>query len=166
MGKGKSLLSKTSKPKKKLDKYAETSITKNEYKFSLKDTVVYLGLVDEYKGLECVIIKKSRRKIIEYYKVKFLDDEELGDVAGGFLRTAEEYEELLLDQENNSNEEDSTSNMSDVELKIIEAGLNPMKNKKSCMNQQLFYQRSCEQCHYENVCTYWKKYMYDKVKFD
>jgi len=162
---GKSLLSKTSKPKK-VNKYSEVSTTKNEYKFNLKDKVVYLGLVDEYKGLECIIIKKSRRKIIEYYKVKFEDGEELGDVAGGFLRTKEEYEDLLLDQENNSNEEDSTSNMSDVELKIIESGLIAMKNKKSCMCQILFYQRSCEQCHYENVCIYWKKGMYDKVKFD
>lgn len=159
---GKSLLSQTSKPKKKIDKYSEISSIKSDYKFSLKDTVIYLGLVVEYKGLTCIITKKNKRKTTEYYRIKFVDGEELNGVAGGFLKTLEEYELCVLDQD----KEDTQGDMSEIELEIISKGLEPMRNKKSCHNQLLYYQRSCEQCNHEPVCIYWKKYKYDKVKFE
>lgn len=158
----KSLLKQTSKKPKK-DKYSEISDIKKEYTYALNAEVIYLGLVEDYKTLSCSVVKRSRRKNTEYYNVKFSDGEELDSIANGFLKTPEEYEQYLLDQENNS---EDNHDISDMERKIIESGKIPMKNFRSCHNQLLFYQRSCEQCHHEPVCIYHKKYMYDKVKFD
>jgi hypothetical protein len=156
-------LAPRTKPKKQ-DKYDETSKVKREYKFEVSDKhLVYNGILDEYKGKTCVVVKRSRRHINEYYRVKFEDGEET-DTSVNFLMGVEEYEQWLLDQDSESNGDD-LNDVSEIEMKIIESGLIPMKNEKSCHNQILFYQHSCDKCDKESTCIYWKKYKYDKVKF-
>jgi len=54
----KSLLSQTSSKPKKENKYGEVSSIVKEYEFSIDDRVVFLGLVSDYRGLECVIVKR------------------------------------------------------------------------------------------------------------
>jgi len=165
MAKGKSInLTPRDKPKKKQDKYSETSDIKKEYKFNLKDTVIYLGLLEEYKGNECIIIKRSRRNINEYYRVKFEDKVET-DTPMGFLKTLEEYELWLSDQEK-ENDDDNQEGMSDVEKQILEKGLTPFKNRLSCYLQVALFEHRCHECGYEDRCIYIKKYKYDKVKFN
>ena len=160
----KSLLNQTSSKSKKQDKYSEISDIKKEFKFPMEGKAIFVGLPEEYRYLECTIIKRSNRKSTEYYKIKFDNDNELEGISGGFLKTLEEYE-LLLEQSENKCEDDM-NDISDVERKILETGLIPMKNEKSCHNQEMLYHRSCEQCGYEPVCIYWKKWQYDKIKFN
>lgn len=160
----KSLLKQTSKKPKKEDKYKEISDIKKGHKFNVENKVVFVGLVTAYRGQECIVTKINTRKDVDYYKVKFDDDMELKDITVGFLKAPEEYEQWLLDQGNNSNEDNH--NISDMERKILEAGLIPMLNEKSCMHQMMLYHRDCPSCSYEPTCVYHKKYLYDKIKFN
>ena len=168
MAKGsKSLLSQTSSKSKKVDKYKETSEpTKFKYAFEVGETIIYKGIIDEYRNTVAVITKRSHKNQNEYYSIKFaLDDSELKDINGNILKNLEDHEAELANDENNETQEDGINNLSELEQQIIDKGLIPMKNFKSCQNPILFYQKSCEQCLKEPICIYWKKYLYDKVKF-
>lgn len=158
--KSKSLLGQTS-TKKKENKYSEVSPTKREYKYSPKEEVIYLGLNNDYKGLPCTIIKKSRAKSTEYYNVRFEDNEELNSVSCGFLKTPEEYEQWLSDQENE--EMDIRNNMSEVELEMIKAGLISHKNYLACLSPIVYSEMRCFECGYETRCVYRKKHDYKKL---
>jgi len=150
-------LSPRDKPKsKKPDKYSEHYSTKREYTYNLNDRVVYLGAIGNYHGSYCNIIKRSRIKNLEHYKVRFDNDEELPDITSGFLRSSlEEYE---LEKENN-NENEAT----EEELKILEKGLIPHKNLKSCLSPIIYYQRRCHECVFEDRCIYINKYKYKVI---
>ena len=167
MAKGsKSLLSQTSSKSKKVDKYKETSEpTKFKYAFEVGETIIYKGIIDEYRNTVAVITKRSHKNQNEYYSIKFaLDDSELKDINGNILKNLEDHEAELANEENNETQEDGINDLSELEKQIIDKGLIPMKNFKSCQNPILFYQKSCEQCLKEPICIYWKKYLYDKVK--
>ena len=167
MAKGsKSLLSQTSSKSKKVDKYKETSEpTKFKYAFEVGETIIYKGIIDEYRNTVAVITKRSHKNQNEYYCIKFsLDDSELKDINGNILKNLEDHEAELANEENNETQEDGINDLSELEKQIIDKGLIPMKNFKSCQNPILFYQKSCEQCLKEPICIYWKKYLYDKVK--
>ena len=156
----KSLLSQTSKPKK-VNKYSESvKSTKGVYEFSVKQEVVYLGNIGDYQRSFCIITKKSKRHTSEYYGIKFEDGNEI-DVSGSFLKTLEGFEEWLLEQD----KDDAEREMSAVEIQILEAGLEPYKNEKSCFNQYALYERRCHECCYESRCIFRNKYQYDKIKF-
>lgn len=160
MAKSKSLLNQTSK--KKEDKYREISDIKKEYKFDVGNTVIYLGLLNEYKGAKCEINKKSRRKNMEHYKVKF-EDGEIADTSVGFLKTPEEHEEYLLEQENN-NEDINDDNMSEFELELISKGIRSHKNHKACLSPLDYYHRECTgTCTYKDKCVYRNKSKYKKL---
>jgi len=170
MAKGKSInLTPRTKPKKE-DKYSEKVSVKREYKHNIGDSVIYLGLLDEYRNTIAIITKRSKKHISEYYCIKFsIDDEIVKDVAGGVLQSLEEYElNLANEEEKNSNidKEDEQDDLSEEELKILENGLIPMKNKKSCYNQLKLYHRACPECGYVDTCIYRYKYKYDKVNFN
>jgi len=162
----KSLLSQTSSKSKKVDKYKETSEpTKFKYAFEVGETIIYKGIIDEYRNTVAVITKRSHKNQNEYYSIKFaLDDSELKDINGNILKNLEDHEAELANDENNETQEDGINDLSELEKQIIDKGLIPMKNFKSCQNPILFYQKSCEQCLKEPICIYWKKYLYDKVK--
>ena len=167
MAKGsKSLLSQTSKSKK-VDKYKETSEpTKFKYAFEVGETIIYKGIIDEYRNTIAVITKRSHKNQNEYYCIKFsLDDSELKDINGNIWKNLDDHEAELALDENNETQEDGINDLSELEKQIIDKGLIPMKNFKSCQNPILFYQKSCEQCLKEPICIYCKKYLYDKVKF-
>ena len=164
IAKGKINLNPRAPKAKKEDKYSELSDIKKAPKFNAEDKVIFVGLIVKYRGQECTIVKRSIRKDVHYYKIKFDDDYELKDITSGLLKTHEEYEKWLLDQENGN--EDNQDEISDIERKIIEAGLVPMRNFKSCHNQMKLKARACNLCHHEEVCIYHKKYQYDKVKFE
>ena len=70
------MLSQTSKPKK-VNKYSEVSrkSKKEEYKFGLRENVIYVGgLYEEKSGLNCVVVSRSQsRNGKQYYKVEFED---------------------------------------------------------------------------------------------
>jgi len=149
---------------KKEDKYSELSDIKKAPKFNAEDKVIFVGLIVKYRGKECIIVKRSIRKDVHYYKIKFDDDYELKDITSGLLKTHEEYEKWLLDQE--SGNEDNQEEISEVEKAIVEKGLTPMRNRLSCYNQEELYHRNCTGCCYEPTCIYWKKYQYDKVNFN
>ena len=155
------------KPKsKKQDKYAETNYsTKNEYTHNVDGTAFYLGLLEEYKGKECVIVKRSRRKQNEYYRVKFEDGEET-DTSIGFLKTSEEYEQWLLDQEDEDSE-DNTSDMSEFELELNKQGIASYGNYVTCLSPIELYERRCgDECGYRLRCVYRNKGNYKKFKFN
>ena len=162
----KSLLSQISSKSKKVDKYKETSEpTKFKYTFEVGETIIYKGIIDEYRNTVAVITKRSHKNQNEYYCIKFsLDDSELKDINGNILKNLEDHEAELALDENNETQEDGINDLSELEKQIIDKGLIPMKNFKSCQNPILFYQKSCEQCLKEPICIYWKKYLYDKVK--
>jgi len=168
-----SLTPRESKKSKKQDKYSESSKTKREYAHDLKDEVVYLGIVEEYKNTLATIIKRSRNHLSEYYSIKFsLDEEILDNIAGGVLISLENYEaELAMEKEKeeknntNSQEDDNQNDMSEEEKKIIDKGLEPYRNKSSCYNPVFFYERRCEQCSYELRCIYTNKHKYNKNKY-
>jgi len=163
----KSLLSQTSSKPKKVDKYKETSEpTKFKYAFDVGSDAIYRGIIEEYRNTLCTITKRSHKNQTEYYCIKFsLDDSELKDINGNILQSLEKFEAELANEENNETQEDGINDLSELEKQIIDKGLIPMKNFKSCQNPILFYQKSCEQCLKEPICIYWKKYLYDKVKF-
>ena len=152
------------KPKsKKPDKYDDSPL--NEYKFEPKDKVIYVKTLNKYNGLECTIVKRSKRKSTQYYHVEFDNGEKLEGVSSGFLRTLEEYE-LELERAKNKTEDNNEDNATEEELKILNAGLIPMKNLRSCHNQDALYHRGCTECGYESVCIYEKKYKYNEVNFN
>jgi len=164
VAKGKINLTPRATKQKKEDKYSELSDIKKIPKFNAEDKVVFVGLIVKYRGQECTIVKRSVRKDVYYYKIKFEDDYELKDITVGLLKTHEEYEQWLLDQENGN--EDNQDEISEVERAILEKGLVPMRNKFACNNQEMLYDRDCTNCCYEPTCIYHKKYQYDKVKFE
>jgi len=160
-GKGINLTPREKKPKK--DKYSELSDIKPEFKFEASDSIklIYLGLLDEYKGSECIVIKNSRRKNIEYYRVKFDDDFE-ADTSMGFLRTLEEYKQLVLDQE----KANAPKEKSAIEIEMIKNGIEPHLNSETCLSPLTFYHRGCSSdCTYEERCIYRNKYDYSVIKF-
>jgi len=163
IAKGKSLLSQTSSKPKKQDKYDETSSIVKEYEFNIDDRVIFLGLVSDYRGLECTIIKRNmKKKTTDYYIVKFDDGKIIESVVYGFLRTPEQYE---LELSQNENESEDNVEMSDEELKVIENGYVPYKNRLSCYSQLDFYHRNCGECTHRHQCIYRFKGIYDKIKF-
>ena len=164
IAKGKINLNPRTPKAKKEDKYSELSEIKKIPKFNAEDKVIFVGLIVKYRGQECTIVKRSIRKDVYYYKIKFDDDYELKDITSGFLKTIEEYEQWLLDQENGN--EDNQEEISDIEKAILEKGLTPMRNRFACNNQEMLYHRDCPNCCYEQTCIYHKKYQYDKVKFE
>lgn len=164
IAKGKINLTPRAPKAKKENKYSELSDIKKVPKFNAEDKVMFVGLIVKYKGQECTIIKRSIRKDVDYYKIKFDDDYELKDITSGLLKTHEEYEKWRLDQENGN--ENDQEEISDIEKVILEKGLTPMRNRLSCYNQEELYHRNCTGCCYEPTCIYWKKYQYDKVNFN
>jgi len=149
------------KPKKQ-DKYSEISDIKKEFKFPIKSKAIYVGMTTNYKGLESTIIKHSRRKNNDYYKIEFDDGEQLDSISSVYLRTLEEYELELSQTENKS--EDNIE-ISDEEIKVIENGYVPYKNRLSCYSQLDYYHRNCGGCTHRNQCIYRFKGIYDKIKF-
>lgn len=157
------------KSKKKKDKYPESSNIKKEYKFQKNQEVIYKGLIDEYKNTLAIIInhKQSRNHLSEHYSIKFaIDNEVINDVSGSMLISLEDYE-LELELENNKGnelecQEDNQNDLSDLEKQIIAKGLVPYRNRLSCFNPILHYERRCEQCGYQDRCVYRKKEKYDK----
>lgn|GEM_PF-3572672 len=168
MAKGKSLLNQvSSKKSKKENKYSEVSSIKTEYKFSLQDKVVYVGLLEEFRDLVCTIIKRSRRKITDYYKVKFDDGEELDSISGVFLKTIEEYELEVEQLENNdSDNENSSNDMSEFEMELNRQGKTSYQNYVACLSPIYYYQMSCVECNFHNRCVYKNKGDYKKLKFN
>ena len=164
IAKGKINLTPRATKQKKEDKYSELSDIKKIPKFNAEDKVIFVGLIVKYRGQECTIVKRSLRKDVHYYKIRFEDDYELKDITSGLLKTHEEYKQWLSDQENGI--EDSQEEISDIERAILEKGLTPMRNRLSCYNQEELYHRNCTGCCYEPTCIYWKKYQYDKVNFN
>jgi DNA-binding TFAR19-related protein (PDSD5 family) len=171
MAKSINLKTRESKKSKSQDKYSEKIKTKREYKFHVNQEVIYKGLIEEYRNTLATIVnhKQSRNHSVEYYSIKFaLDDEIINDVSGNMLISLENYElELAKEEEkNNSNnqDEDSQNIVSDLEKEIIAKGLEPYRNRLSCFNPILYYERHCEQCGYQDRCVYRKKGKYDKIK--
>lgn len=150
------------KPKKKQDKYSEISDIKKEFKFPMKSKVIYVGMTTIYRGLEATVIKPSRRKNNDYYKIEFDDGEQLDSISSVYLRTLEEYE---LELEQNENKLDDDIEISDEELKVIENGYVPYKNRLSCYSQLDYYHRNCGGCTHRHQCIYRFKGIYDKIKF-
>lgn len=158
---GKSLLSQTpTKSKKNQDKYSEIPI--NEYKYDIENKMIYTGLISEYYGQECKIVKRRQRKSVNYYKVIFNDNEDEIEVTEWLLKTNDEY---LLDLEKEANKE-KNYDISEEERKIIDQGLEPYKNRFACLNTDMLYKHNCPECGYENRCIYHKKYQYNKVNFN
>ena len=164
IAKGKGINLTPREPKKE-DKYKETSDIKNEYKFSIESKGIYIGFNEEHRGQECTIIKRSTRKNTHYYMIKFDDNEELKDITNVFLKTFEEYEQWLLDQENDNENENDTEDISEIERKVLEAGLIPYHNSKSCLSPIVYTEMRCNECNYESRCIYHSKHNYKKVKF-
>jgi len=159
MAKEKSInLTPRTKPKKE-DKYSEKASVKREYKHALKSRVVYVGLLDDYSGLECETVKRSRRKITEFYTIKFDDEEIISDISGNFLMTPEEYQLYLLDTNNENNQNDLT----EFEIELMKQGLESYKNYVQCLSPRHWYQMACDRCGYEGRCVCRKKYKYKKI---
>lgn len=164
MAKGKSV-NLTPREKKKQDKYSEINPTKQEYRFKPTDKVFYVGLLDEYSGQECEIVKRSRRKITEFYVIKFNDEEIVTDISGNFLMTPEEYEDYLFEQENDS-EESAKNDLSEYEIELNKQGIESHKNYVQCLVPTLYYTHNCTECTEEKKCVYRNKYKYGKIKFN
>ncbi|OHD22844.1 MAG: hypothetical protein A2Y34_04455 [Spirochaetes bacterium GWC1_27_15] len=161
---GKSLLNKQSSAKpRKQDKYSELNGTKQEYRFKPTDKAIYVGLLDEYSGLECEIVKRSRRKITEYYTIKFSNEEIISDISGNFLMNHEEYE-LFLENKNKENNEDNLDDISEYELELMKLGIESHKNYVQCLVPTLFVNYACDRCNEKVRCVYKRKYQYDKLK--
>ena len=107
MAKSINLTPRDTPKKKKHDKYSEISDIKNKPpkpKFSVLDKVVYVGLIDEYRGLEGTITKINRKIITHYYTLKFDNDEEIDSIVDVYLKIPEEYELSLLNQDKDNGE--------------------------------------------------------------
>jgi len=166
--KSKSLLSQTSKPKKQ-DKYKETSEpSKFKYSFDIGENIIYKGIIDEYRNTIAVITKRSHKNQNEYYCIKFsLDDSELKDINGNILKNLEEYEsELASEEVNDINQEDDMGDLSIEEIKVIQEGYSPYKNRLSCFSPIDFLKKNClNECTHRYQCIYRFKGKYDKIKF-
>jgi len=146
------------KPKsKKPDKYSELPL--NEYKFELKGKAVFVQSLNKYNGLECTIVKRNKRKSTHYYVVEFNDGEKLEGISSGFLKTLEEYEREL-ERAKNKAEDNNEEEATEEELKILDAGKIPYKNKRSCLSPIVHYEMRCHECGYEDRCIYINKYNY------
>ena len=120
-------------------------------------------MVSDYRGLECIIVKRvMKKKTTDYYSVAFDDGKIIESVVYGFLRTPEQYE---LELSQNENESEDNVEMSDEELKVIENGYVPYKNRLSCYSQLDYYHRNCGGCTHRHQCIYRFKGIYDKIKF-
>jgi len=165
IAKGKSLLSQTSTKPKKQDKYDETSSIVKDYEFNEGDRVVFLGLVSDYRGLECTITKRTmKKKTTDYYVVKFDDGKIIESVVYGFLRTPEQYELELEEQKNK--DEDDHSDLPEIELEMIKNGIESHKNYHSCLSPLNFHYMDCDSCGYKSKCVYENKFDYKKAKFN
>ena len=170
IAKGKiNLTPRAPKQKKEQDKYSEIpNKTKREYLHEINDQVIYLGIIDIYKNTLATIIKRSKKHISEYYSIKFaIDDEIVNDIAGGVLISLEEYELKLAKEEDNeeSNQEDDID-LSDEEIKVIQEGYSPYKNRLSCFSPIDFLKKNClNECTHRHQCIYRFKGKYDKIKF-
>lgn len=164
----KSLLNKTSKKPKKENKYSEMSPpTKKEYKFEVTDKVklIYQGTLHDYKNQTCIVVKKSTRNQNQYYKVKF-DDGEIAETSVAFLKTTEEYQQWLLDQENRNNEDDQNS-MSEFEIELMKRGIESHKNYNACLSPLILVQQmQCDKCCYFSRCVYKNKGNYKRFRFN
>ena len=161
----KSLLSQTSSKSKKVDKYNEVSSIVKEYEFSIDDRVIFLGLVSDYRGLECKIIKRTmKKKTTDYYSVKFDDGNVIESVVYGFLRTPEQYE-LEIEEQKNKNEDDH-SDLPEIELEMIKNGIESHKNYHACLSPLNFHYMDCDSCTYKSKCVYENKFDYKKAKFN
>jgi len=164
MAKGKSLLSQTSTKSKKENKYEVSSIVK-EYEFNIDDRVVFLGLVSDYRGLECTIVKRTmKKKTTDYYSVKFDDGKIIESVVYGFLRTPEQHE-LELEEQRNKNEDDH-SDLPEIELEMIRNGIESHRNYHACLSPLNFHYMDCDSCTYKSKCVYENKFDYKKAKFN
>ena len=162
-GKGINLTPRAPKQKKE-DKYSELSDIKKVPKFNVEDKVVFVGLIVKYRGQECTIVKRSLRKDVHYYKIRFEDDYELKDITSGLLKTIEEYEQWLLDQENGI--EDNHSDLPEIELEMIKNGIESHKNYHSCLSPLNFHYMDCISCTYKSKCVYENKFDYKKTKYN
>jgi len=161
-------LTPRNKTTKQEDKYKETSESKFKYAHNVGDNIIYKGIIEEYYNTLATITKRSHKNQNEYYTIKFsLDDVMKKDIGGGILQSLEEYEAELVNGDENivKDQEEDQNDISDVERKILEAGLIPYKNKKSCYHQVALCEHRCHTCGYEDRCIYHKKYKYNKVKF-
>lgn len=158
----KSLLNQTSKKSKKENKYSETSDIKKEYKFDINDNVFYLGYKTDFRNLECSIVKRSTKKGVHHYTIKFEErEEELDSVIVDFLKTPEEYEIYLLEQEQGS---DNQENLSEMEFEMIKNGIESYKNYDQCLSPMDFYKRNCSDgCTYSSRCVYIGKFKYKNL---
>ena len=163
MAKGKGINLTPREQKKKPDKYSEISDIKNKSKFEVSDQkLIFIGLSQDYRGLECKIIKRNKRKDVDYYRVKFDDSNEIGDITDNFLKTFEEYELWLLEQDK-ANNENKQSDMSEFEIELNKQGIDSYHNYVQCLSPIIFYERKCTECGYEKRCVYGEKYKYKKL---
>lgn len=168
LAKGKiNLTPREKKPKKQEDKYGEVNESKFKYTYDIGQDIIYKGIIEEYHNTLATIMKRTHKNQNTYYTIKFaLDDVEKKDINGTIIQSLEEYELSLVKEEERDIQDDELSDVSEIERKILEAGLIPMKNKFSCNNQMMLYHRNCPECCYEPTCIYHKKFQYDKVKFN
>lgn len=156
----KSLLSKTSKPKKPKSQ-TKKAVKNTEYTYEVGDIVVYLGSVieSEHKQ-ECKIVGRSRTHIQCSYKIEFSSGEIL-ECIPDVLIFVSDFEDQLAEAEEHK---DDTGEMSEEEMKVIANGYEPYRNKYSCYNQIAYYERRCESCtNHVNQCIYVNKYKYKKL---
>lgn len=163
MAKGKSLLNQTPTKPKKQNKYSEISDIKKEYKFDLKDRVVFLGISSEYRGLECTIVKRNiKKKTTDYYNVQFDDGKIIESVVSGFLKTIEEYE---LEKETIANNNaEIKNNLSEFEIELNKQGIESYHNYAQCLDSPTIVEMRCNECGFEDRCVYRDKYNYNKFR--
>ena len=165
IAKGKSLLSQTSSKPKKVDKYKEVSSIVKEYEFNIDDRVVFLGLVSDYRGLECIIVKRTmKKKTTDQYAVMSSDGNVIEFAAYGFLIPPEQYE-LELEEQKNKNEAEH-SELPGIELEMIKNGIESHKNYHSCLSPLNFHYMDCDSCTYKSKCVYENKFDYKKAKYN
>jgi phage protein U len=158
----KSLLNvQSSKQKKKQDKYSEIpevkKKSKSEFKFKQEDIVIYTGnVIPENHGKECKIIKLRNKYNQEYYLVEFNNGETL-ECHIDFLKSKEEYRLDKLNQ--------TEPKSSEIKQELIEKGIESYDNDLACLNPVKYYEMSCEQCSFEERCSYHSKGVYKKLSF-
>ena len=60
------------------------------FQFNIGEVVIYVGgLYSKYKNKECVIVDKSKKRITEWYRVKFADNVEFETVMNSLKRKEE-----------------------------------------------------------------------------
>lgn len=161
MATSKSLLGKTSKPKKTTSKKANKSTM---YLFDIDDILVYLGsTIENRNGQEVKVISRSKTHIQAFYKIEF-EDGKIVECISDVLKYVEDYE-LELAQLENQNQE-NVNDISEEEKRIISLNLEPYHNKHACLNPIALYEMRCNDCCYESKCIYRNKYNYKKNKYD